>query len=223
MSELIRAEGIAKEYGSVGQPLRILDHLSLTIAAGETVAIVGQSGVGKSTLLHLLGALDQPSRGRIWFDGIPLDSLDEPALARFRNREIGFVFQFHHLLPDFSALENVMMPALIGGIGWDTAAEKAAGILDLVGLSARAEHKPGELSGGEQQRVAIARAIVMRPRAVLADEPTGNLDPATADEVFDLLRSLNRQFGTTLVMVTHNDRLAAQTDRWLRLEHGQLV
>lgn len=222
MNELIRAEGISKEYGSLGRPLVVLRDLSLTVSAGETLAIVGQSGVGKSTLLHLLGALDQPSTGRIWFDGNLLSSLDEPALARFRNREIGFVFQFHHLLPDFTALENVMMPSLIGGIGREEAASRANEILALVGLSARVEHKPGELSGGEQQRVAIARAVVMQPRAVLADEPTGNLDPETADEVYELLRKLNQRFGTTLVMVTHNERLAALADRTLRLEQGQL-
>lgn len=222
MNDLIRAEGVSKEYGSLGRPLVVLRDLSLTVAAGEMLAIVGQSGVGKSTLLHLLGALDHPSSGKIWFDGTLLGDLDEPALARFRNREIGFVFQFHHLLPDFTALENVMMPGLIGGIGREAAAAQAREILAIVGLTARMDHKPGELSGGEQQRVAIARAIVMRPRAVLADEPTGNLDPATADDVFSMFRDLNRRFDTTLVLVTHNDRLAAMADRTLRLENGRL-
>jgi len=222
MSELIRAEGIGKEYGATSRQLTVLRDLSLTVEAGEILVIVGQSGVGKSTLLHLLGALDQPTSGVIWFDGTLLSSLDEAALARFRNREIGFVFQFHHLLPDFTALENVMMPSLIAGVGRDQATAGAREILSLVGLDERVDHKPGELSGGEQQRVAIARAVVMRPRAVLADEPTGNLDPTTADEVHRLLQDLNQRFGTTFVIVTHNERLAALAHRTLRLEHGRL-
>ncbi len=223
MSELIRAEGVSKEYGTSRRRLAVLRDLSLTVAAGEKLVIVGQSGVGKSTLLHMLGALDQPSAGSIWFDGLLLSSLDERALAEFRNREIGFVFQFHHLLPDFTALENVMMPALIAGVDHARAAEQASEILADVGLSERLEHRPGELSGGEQQRVAIARAVVLKPRAVLMDEPTGNLDPVTADEVHLLLQDLNRRFGTTLVIVTHNERLEELSDRTLRLEDGRLV
>jgi lipoprotein-releasing system ATP-binding protein len=223
MSELIRAEGVSKEYGAPQRRLTVLRDLSLSVAAGEKLVIVGQSGVGKSTLLHVLGALDQPTAGRIWFDGTLLSSLDERALARFRNREIGFVFQFHHLLPDFTALENVMMPALIAGIGRDRAAAQAREILAHVGLEERLEHKPGELSGGEQQRVAIARAVVLKPRAVLADEPTGNLDPATAEDVHGLLEDLNARFAVTLVIVTHNERLEALADRTLRLEEGRLV
>ncbi len=222
MTDLIRAEGISKEYGASSRQLTVLRNLSLSVTTAETLVIVGQSGVGKSTLLHLLGALDHPTSGKIWFDGTLLSSLDEAGLARFHNREIGFVFQFHHLLPDFSALENVMMPALIAGAGREVAAGQASEILAMVGLAERLDHKPGELSGGEQQRVAIARAVVMRPRAVLADEPTGNLDPATADEVHRLLKDLNQRFGTTLVIVTHNERLAALADRTLRLEHGRL-
>jgi lipoprotein-releasing system ATP-binding protein len=178
--------------------------------------------VGKSTLLHLLGALDTPSAGEVDFGGVNLGTLGEAELAAFRNREIGFIFQFHHLLPDFTALENTMMPGLIGGLSWDEAAERARGVLTQVGLAQRLEHKPGELSGGEQQRVAVARAIVLSPRAVLADEPTGNLDPGTADEIHQLLLSLKRDRGITLVIVTHNLELAALADRTLRMSHGRL-
>ncbi len=223
MSELIRAEGLCKWYGDAARRVEVLRDLSLHVTAAEKVVIVGQSGVGKSTLLHLLGALDRPSEGSVWFDGTPLSSLDEAQVARFRNREIGFVFQFHHLLPDFTALENVMMPVLISGSARDAARQQAAEVLALVGLSDRLEHKPGELSGGEQQRVAIARAVVLKPRAVLADEPTGNLDPSTAEEVHALLLELNRRFSITLVIVTHNERLAALADRTLRMEEGGLV
>lgn len=223
MSELIRADGVCKEYGSPERRLTVLDDLFLSVAAGEKVVIVGQSGVGKSTLLHVLGALDRPSSGDIWFDGTLLSSLDERAVAQFRNREIGFVFQFHHLLPDFSALENVMMPALIAGMDRATAADCARSILSDIGLAERLDHRPGELSGGEQQRVAIARAVVLKPRAVLADEPTGNLDPVTAGEVHVLLQDLNQRFGITLVIVTHNERLEELADRTLRLERGRLV
>jgi lipoprotein-releasing system ATP-binding protein len=219
---LIRAAGLSKTYGERHR-VEVLRDLTLDVAAGEAVVIVGQSGVGKSTLLHVLGALDRPSRGEVHFGGVALGALGERELAALRNREIGFVFQFHHLLPDFSALENTMMPALIRGLGWDDAAQRARRVLGQVGLSHRLDHKPGELSGGEQQRVAVARAIVLEPRAVLADEPTGNLDPATADEVHALLLDLKRNHGMTLVIVTHNDRLAALADRMLRLEHGRLV
>jgi len=222
MSELIRAEGLCKEYGSADRRVAVLDHLSLTVQAGEKLVIVGQSGVGKSTLLHVLGALDRPTSGSVWFDGTLLGDLDERALAALRNHEIGFVFQFHNLLPDFSAIENVMMPALIFGESRDRAADRARVILEVVGLSARLHHKPGELSGGEQQRVAIARAVVLEPRAILADEPTGNLDPTTAEGVHRLLGDLNQRIGATLVIVTHNDHLAALADRTMTLEDGRL-
>ena len=222
MEELIRAKGLSKSYGDADRKIAVLSDLSLSVGVGEKVVIVGQSGVGKSTLLHLLGALDHPSDGDVWFDGIALSSLNEGQIAAFRNREIGFVFQFHHLLPDFSALENVMMPALIAGHSREQARRQAGDILSLVGLGERVEHKPGELSGGEQQRVAIARAVVLKPRAVLADEPTGNLDPATAEDVHRLLLDLNYRFGITLVIVTHNERLAALADRTLRMEIGGL-
>jgi lipoprotein-releasing system ATP-binding protein len=222
MTELIRARGIYKAYGA-NQRVSVLRGLDLDVAAGEAVVIVGQSGVGKSTLLHVLGALDQPTAGEVAFDGVALSSLSEKQLAALRNRQIGFIFQFHHLLPDFSALENAMMPGLIGGLGWDDAAERARRVLQQVGLGHRLDHKPGELSGGEQQRVAVARAIVLAPRAVLADEPTGNLDSATADEVHQLLLGLKREQGIALVIVTHNEHLAALSDRTLRMVDGRLV
>lgn len=221
---LIRAEGLSKIYGDGDRHrVEVLRDLDLQVNAGEKVVIVGQSGVGKSTLLHVLGALDQPTTGEVWFGGQSLTAMNERDLAAFRNREIGFIFQFHHLLPDFTALENTMMPGLIRGMGWDEAVQRARSVLAQVGLAHRLEHKPGELSGGEQQRVAVARAVVLSPRAVLADEPTGNLDPATADEVHELLMDLNRTRGITLVIVTHNDRLAALADRTLRLQDGRLA
>ena len=221
---LIRAAHLSKVYGDGDRPkVEVLRDLDLCVAAGEKVVIVGQSGVGKSTFLHVLGALDRPTSGQVWFGDQELTALNERDLAAFRNREIGFIFQFHHLLPDFTALENAMMPGLIRGLAWDEACERARTVLTQVGLAHRLEHKPGELSGGEQQRVAVARAVVLSPRAVLADEPTGNLDPATADEVHELLIDLNRTRAITLVIVTHNDRLAALADRTLRLVGGRLV
>jgi lipoprotein-releasing system ATP-binding protein len=218
---LIEAVNLTKVYGNRHR-VEVLRDLSLSVGRGEKVVVVGQSGVGKSTLLHILGALDSPSDGKVLFDGTDLATLDERELASLRNREVGFVFQFHHLLPDFSALENVMMPALIRGMAREEAAKLAASMLEQVGLAARLDHKPGELSGGEQQRVAVARAVVLSPRAVLADEPTGNLDPAMADEVHQLLIDLNEQRGITLVIVTHNRQLAALADRTLILHEGRL-
>lgn len=222
MSELlIRAEGLCKVYGD-SQPTVVLDHLQLEVHSGEVVAIVGQSGVGKSTLLHILGTLDRPTAGRVFFAGRDVFALSEREQARFRNSEIGFVFQFHHLLPDFSAVENVMMPALIHGMRRSEARERARLLLERVGLAERLEHRPGQLSGGELQRVAIARALVMSPRAVLADEPTGNLDPETAAGVHELLLELNRAHGVTFVLVTHNEELARLAHRALHLIHGKL-
>ncbi len=223
MSEgpLIRAEKLWKVYGDRHR-VEVLKDLSLSVERGEKVVIVGQSGVGKSTLLHVLGALDRPSGGAVLFDGVDLAALGDGELAEFRNREVGFIFQFHHLLPDFTALENTMMPGLIRGMSWGDAATRARAVLVQVGLERRLKHKPGELSGGEQQRVAVARAIVLSPRVVLADEPTGNLDPSTAEDVHRLLAELNRAQGITLVIVTHNDALTALADRSLRLQDGRL-
>jgi lipoprotein-releasing system ATP-binding protein len=222
MSEpLVRAARLSKYYGD-GRRIDVLVDLDLEVRAGETVAIVGQSGVGKSTLLHVLGTLDRPSAGQVFFDGVDLFALSEREQATFRNREIGFIFQFHHLLPDFSALENVMMPALIQGTSVAEAEPRARQLLERVGLGERLSHKPGELSGGEQQRVAVARAVALAPRMILADEPTGNLDPTTGAEVHALLMELNRAHNITLVIVTHNEDLAHSVDRVLRLQHGKL-
>jgi lipoprotein-releasing system ATP-binding protein len=218
----IEARGLAKEFRDGAREVRVLSDVTLDIAPGERVAVVGESGVGKSTLLHILGGLDRPTRGEVRIGDINLASCDEKQLARMRNEHIGFVFQFHHLLSDFTALENVMMPGLIGGLAPAEAREVAAQLLDRVGLSARLEHRPGELSGGEQQRVAVARAIVRGPAIVLADEPTGNLDPATAEEIEALLVELNRDEGITFVIVTHSERLAASMDRRLLLKDGRL-
>ncbi|MGH7360634.1 MAG: ABC transporter ATP-binding protein, partial [Candidatus Methylomirabilales bacterium] len=195
----------------------------LTVSAGEFVAVVGPSGAGKSTLLHLLGALERPTGGELSYGDRALWSLSDGELAEFRNRTIGFVFQFHHLLPEFTALENAMMPALISRKLPAEAAEAARALLVQVGLGGRVQHRPGELSGGEQQRVAVARALVSSPRVLLADEPTGNLDRKTGEEVFALLRLFNRERGVALVLVTHNEALSRQADRILRLEDGRLV
>jgi lipoprotein-releasing system ATP-binding protein len=200
----------------------VLSGIDLTIAGGETVAIIGESGVGKSTLLHLLGGLDRPNQGTVRVAGTDLAPLRDRDLARFRSESIGFVFQFHHLLPDFTALENVMMPLLIAGEAPGGARGKATSLLERVGLGERLLHRPGELSGGEQQRVAVARAVVRRPALVLADEPTGNLDPDTGSEVERLLIELNREAGITCVVVTHSPRLAGAMDRTMRLTHGHL-
>jgi len=222
MSEpLIQAVDLCKSYGD-GHPIRVLDGLNLSVYPGEKLAIVGESGVGKSTLLHLLGALDYPTAGRVLFGGTDLFQLGERELAAFRNTEIGFIFQFHHLLADFSALENVMMPALVRRLPWQEAERRARRVLERVGLGQRLHHNPGELSGGEQQRVAVARAIVLEPRAILADEPTGNLDPATGEGVHELLVELNKTSGITLVVVTHNERLTRHMDRILRLYGGKV-
>jgi lipoprotein-releasing system ATP-binding protein len=220
---LIALRNLSKEYVDGPRVVRVLSDLDLEIGQGERVAIVGESGVGKSTLLHILGTLDRPTGGEVWFDGENLTSKSDRDLAMFRNREIGFIFQFHHLLPDFTALENVMMPALIAGTATDAARRRACALLTRVGLAERLEHKPGELSGGEQQRVAVARAIVQEPRAVLADEPTGNLDPATGEEVQNLLLELNREHDITLVVVTHSAALAGAMDRTLRLRAGRIA
>lgn len=219
---LLQAAGLSKWYGEGANAIHVLTDLSLEIRRTERVAIVGESGVGKSTLLHILGTLDRPSRGKVFLDGQDLFALSQAELAALRNREIGFIFQFHHLLPDFTAVENVMMPGLIAGLPWADAHQRAERMLQKVGLSERLTHRPGELSGGEQQRVAVARALVLEPRVVLADEPTGNLDPLTGEGVLHMLLSLNQEFGTTMVIVTHSEKVAAAMDRTLRLSRGQL-
>jgi lipoprotein-releasing system ATP-binding protein len=220
---LIAASGVVKGYRTAAGYVSVLMGLDLAVPEGEMLAITGASGVGKSTLLHVLGTLERPDAGSVRVTGDEVFGLDERRLREFRNRTLGFVFQFHHLLPEFTAIENVMMPLLIGRVSEREARPKAAALLDELGMTARAEHRPGALSGGEQQRVAVARALVRGPRAVLADEPSGNLDRETGDRLHDLLRRLNREKGLTLVVVTHNERLAASADRTLRLEGGKLV
>jgi lipoprotein-releasing system ATP-binding protein len=218
----LRAQDLSKSFDRDGTPLQVLSGVDVSIAAGECVSIVGVSGVGKSTLLHCLGGLERPSRGSVWIGSEDLYRLSDSRRAAIRNREIGFVFQFHHLLADFTAVENVVLPQLLGGADWSAAQSRALELLQRVGLAARAGHRPGELSGGEQQRVAIARALACRPGILLTDEPTGNLDEATAMAVHDLLLTLNEELGTTLVYVTHNPEFAATARRRLRLHLGRL-
>ena len=221
MSSLLEVRSLYKSYGDGPAKIEVLKGIDLTIEAGDTVALVGPSGAGKSTLLHIMGTIDRPSTGEVLFDGKDIFALSDQPLASFRNGSIGFVFQFHHLLPEFSALENVMMPLLIGGVPRSQAGVKAKSLLDDVGLSHRVTHRPGELSGGEQQRVAIARALVCSPSLLLADEPTGNLDMKTSEEVHALLYSIQRQSGISLVIVTHNERLAAGMGRTIRIVDGK--
>jgi lipoprotein-releasing system ATP-binding protein len=222
-SILLRATDLTKTYRGRVEEVVVFRNLQLEIKQGELIAVTGESGAGKSTLLHLLGGLDKPTAGSVILGAIDTAKITEVDLARFRNRAIGFVFQFHHLLPEFSALENVMMPLLISGVGRREAAQQAAVLLQRVGLGHRSEHRPGEMSGGEQQRVAIARALVNAPQLLLADEPTGNLDERTGAELYALLRRLQQEDGLTAILVTHNMQLAAQCDRVLRLENGQLI
>lgn len=221
--ELIRTEELKKSYGDSKKTVEVLKGISLTINRGETVAIVGASGVGKSTFLNLLGGLDRPTSGEVYYEGKPVFKHDDRKLAAFRNSSIGFVFQFHHLLPEFTALENVVLPALIGGASFNEAAERATGLLVEVGLKDRLNHKPGELSGGEQQRTAMVRALMRSPSVILADEPTGNLDSRTGEEVFDILMEQNRSRGMTMIIVTHNERLAGRLTRRLRMVDGNII
>ena len=223
MSDPIVAQDVTKSFARDGERVEVLKGVSLAVAAGELVSIAGPSGVGKSTLLHLLGGLERPTGGKISYGETNLAELTDLALARFRNRHAGFVFQFHHLLPEFSAVENVMLPLLIRRATPAAARERAAALLGRVGLSGRLRHRPGELSGGEQQRVAIARALVGEPAVLLADEPTGNLDSKTGEEVFELLRELNQETRLTCILVTHNEELARRTDRVLRMLDGRMV
>jgi lipoprotein-releasing system ATP-binding protein len=218
----VEVRGLTKTFLHGGRKLAILRGIDLTLGAGEMVAVVGASGVGKSTLLHILGTLDAPTSGSLRFDDAELTRLSPSALAAFRNRSIGFVFQFHHLLPEFTALENVMMPALIGRMNRSEAEDRARGILGRVGLAERLTHRPGELSGGEQQRVALARAVILEPRLLLADEPTGNLDSRTGAEVHELFFELNRERGMTMLIVTHNPGLAGGMPRRLHMVDGVL-
>jgi lipoprotein-releasing system ATP-binding protein len=224
MSEgVIRCVGVGKTYAEGKLKVEVLRGVDLTIASGERVAIVGSSGAGKSSLLQLMGGLDVPSVGEVWVDERDLARLSETARGHLRNQSIGFVYQFHHLLGEFSALENVAMPLLIRGASVNEARERAQGILERVGLGKRLEHKPGELSGGERQRTALARALVTKPKVVLADEPTGNLDSRNAGAMFDLLMELNAEQGTALVVVTHDLSLAGRMDRVLHMRDGAIV
>jgi lipoprotein-releasing system ATP-binding protein len=220
----IVARGVRKSYvGGDGTRLQVLDGVDLEVRPGEMVSVIGQSGSGKSTLLHVLGALDHADAGEVSIGGRRIASLKEEALADLRSRNVGFVFQFHHLLREFSARENVMMPQLIAGVSEGDAGRRADELLGLIGLTARATHKPAQLSGGEQQRVAVARALANRPLALLADEPSGNLDPETSERLHDLLFAVCREEGAAMVLVTHDLGLAARADRVLRLHGGQLV
>ncbi len=227
----ITVQGLTKSFSTDAGRLEVLKGVDLEIHRGEIVGIVGASGAGKSTLLHILGALDMPSTGRVLYGDTDIFALDRSALASFRNRKIGFVFQFHHLLPEFSALENVMMPGLIGmgeggrasgGLHYEEIRERADRLLGEFGLSDRKKHRPGELSGGEQQRIAVARALILEPSVVLADEPTGNLDTNTGEELFRMLLRLNQSLGMTFVIVTHNESLSGRCHRIVRMEDGTL-
>jgi lipoprotein-releasing system ATP-binding protein len=223
MSEpLLRAAGIHKSFRTGEGAIEVLKGVDLDVCRGERLAILGASGVGKSTLLHVLGTLDHPSAGSVSFRGEDLFARDRSELARFRNASLGFIFQFHHLLPEFNALENVMMPGLVGGLGHAEMRGRAARLLEEVGLEHRVKHPVGKLSGGERQRVAVARALVLEPALLLADEPTGNLDPKTGDQVLELLLEMNRSHGTALVVVTHSPELASRLGRRTVLVDGYL-
>lgn len=220
---IVRADGISKSFIMNGSSIDVLKNIQLEVATGEMLCIMGASGVGKSTLLHILGMLDLPTSGSLWVAGAESAILNATQRALFRNKTIGFVFQFHHLLPEFTALENVMLPLLISRIGRKQALEQASEMLDEVGLSARLHHMPSELSGGEQQRVAIARALVNNPRILLADEPTGNLDQATSLTIYTMLVQINKQRNLTCILVTHNPELARRCDRTVTMVDGQIL
>jgi lipoprotein-releasing system ATP-binding protein len=221
---VIQTQNLKKSFlfGAGGKIIEVLKGIDLSILPGEMLAIEGASGAGKSTLLHILGTLDRPTEGKVFFQGQDLFSRTQAELAELRNRHVGFVFQFHHLLPEFSALENTMMPGLIQGLSARKAGKQAETILSQLGLGDRLHHKPGQLSGGEQQRVAVGRALMVQPKIILADEPTGNLDTQTGEEVHQLLERINREQGITIVIVTHNSKLAARMNRRVRLADGRL-
>jgi lipoprotein-releasing system ATP-binding protein len=216
---MVEGKGIEKSFGN----LKVLKGIDITIQSGEIVSIVGASGAGKTTLLQILGSLDAPSAGEVVIDGTRIDKLNERQLAKFRNRHIGFVFQFHQLLPEFTALENCFLPALIGGATQGAAEKRAVELLDFLGLSHRLTHKPSELSGGEKQRVAVARALVNNPSVVFADEPSGNLDSRNQEELMDLFVSLRNQFKQTFVIVTHDEHLSVKSDRTIHMKDGEII
>lgn len=216
---MLVAKNVKKKYSSFA----VVDDVSFSVGKGEIVSIIGPSGAGKSTLLHLIGALDKPDSGEITINGINVAKLNSLKQAKFRNQHLGFVFQFHHLLPEFSAIENVAMPLWISGMDKKTAITKASSMLDIVGLGGRIDHKPSELSGGEQQRVAIARALVNEPTVIMADEPTGNLDSNNANSIHELFLNLRERLNQTFIMITHNEELARLTDRTLLMKDGKIV
>ncbi|NIO03331.1 MAG: ATP-binding cassette domain-containing protein [Proteobacteria bacterium] len=219
----IRVENLLKSYKQGSRRVEALRGIDLVFNGGEPVAVIGPSGAGKTTLIHILGTIDRPSAGRVLYDGRDVFAMSDRDLARFRNRTVGFVFQFHHLLLEFTALENTMMPALIQGVQRREAKGRAQEILEEVGLGDRMTHKPGELSGGEQQRVAVARSLILEPQVLLADEPTGNLDRETGEGVYQLLQQMNREKGITLIIVTHNEEIAGRLPRRIHLVDGRVV
>lgn len=221
--DIIEAVGVTKSFRTEAGELKVLRGIDLSIREGEMLGIIGASGAGKSTLLQILGALDRPTSGKVFFRDKEIASMDDNSLARLRNTSIGFVFQFHHLLPEFNSVENVMFPAIISGMSFPEAEKKASALLGELGLSRRTRHRPGELSGGEQQRVAVARALVQNPQVVLADEPTGNLDTATGNDLFALFLDLNKKKGITFVVVTHNKSLSDRCHRVLEMADGIFV